>query len=119
MDIALKRKEKATYNYTNRHRIKQKFCHVEIVGWDKGQMHLKLYLDPDELNIQDNQFLVLEALYRGIYFRKKIFQPRSVNELYTSDFSKDSNPSFRVKLLPEDDEEGKIISATKLFKAKR
>ncbi len=119
MDIALKKSEKATYNYTERNKIKQKYCHVEIIEQSSDQMHLKLSLNLDNLNIKSNQILVLEVLYRGIYFRRKFIRPKPVNDFFAGGFPENSNPSFRIKLLPENGEKGKIISATKLFKAKK
>ncbi len=119
MNTALKSTGKATYNYTGRGSIKQKLCHISVVERDDDQMLAKLHLDLDNLHLEHGQKLVLEALYRGVYFRKKIHNPKTVHDIYINGFPEKSNPSFRLKVLSSDNEmTGKIISATKFFKAK-
>jgi len=118
MSIGLKKSRKATYNYTDRGTIRQKHCHVTIVDYYDDQMHVKLFLDLDRINLVQGQLLVLEALYAGIYARKEIRTPKAENDFYMDGFPQNSNPSFRLKLLPSlTENDGKILSATKLFKA--
>ncbi|CAN5330655.1 hypothetical protein BH23BAC3_BH23BAC3_26600 [soil metagenome] len=120
MSIGLKKSRKATYNFTNRGTIRQKHCHVTIVGNYDDQMHIKLFLDLDRINLFEDQVLVLEALYAGIYARKEIINPKPEDDFYMDGFPENSNPSFRLKLLPSlAKNDGKILSATKLFKARK
>ena len=118
MNIVLKKSRKATYNYTNRNNIRQKDCHVTIIDHTPEQMHIKLSLDLEKIDLTSQQALVLEALYKGIYFRKKLINPKPDNDIYINDFPENSNPSFRIKLLPQiGGGDGQILSASKFFKA--
>jgi hypothetical protein len=118
MNIVLKKSRKATYNYTNRSNIRQKDCHVTIIEHTPEQMHIKLSLDLEKIDLRAEQALVLEALYKGIYFRKKLINPKQDNDIYIDGFPENSNPSFRVKLLPQiNGGNGQILSASKFFKA--
>lgn len=120
MNIVLKKSRKATYNYTDRGTIRQKDCHISIESHNNEQMHIKLFLDLDKINLVDEQVLVLEALYKGMYFRQKLINPKSDNDIFIDNFPENSNPSFRLKLLPYlDGNDGQILSATKFFKATR
>lgn len=117
-DIVLKKSRKATYNYTNRNTIRQKDCHVTIIEHTPEQMHVKLSLDLEKINLEPEQALVLEAIYKGIYFRQKLVSPKPDNDIYIDGFPENSNPSFRIKLLPTfDGGNGQILSASKFFKA--
>lgn len=118
MNVVLKKSRKATYNYTNRSNIRQKDCHVTIIDHTPEQMHIKLSLDLEKIDLRPEQALILEALYKGIYFRKKLINPKPDNDIYIDGFPENSNPSFRVKLLPQiDGGNGQILSASKFFKA--
>jgi hypothetical protein len=118
MSIGLKKSRKATYNYTDRGTIRQKNCHVTIAGYYDDQIHIKLFLDLGKVNLLEDQVLVLEALYAGIYARKEIINPKAEDDFYMDGFPENSNPSFRLKQLPSlTKNDGKILSATKFFKA--
>lgn len=120
MDFVLRESRKATYNYTNRSKIRQKDCNIMIIDHDENQMQIKLSLDLEKINLEPDQVLVLEAIYKGIYFRKKIISPTPEEDIYIDGYPENSNPSFRIKLLPDIDKgNGKIQSATKFFKATR
>jgi hypothetical protein len=81
-------------------------------------MHIKLSLELEKINLESEQALVLESLYKGKYFRRKLANPKPDNDIYIDGFPENSNPSFRIKLMPSIlGGDGRILSATKLFKA--
>lgn len=119
MAAKLKRTEKATFNYTNRHKIHQKDCQITIIDRTPGNFKIGIYLDPAKVKVSEDQTLVLEAFYRLLYDRIELSPDKPFqNKFLASAFPSSANPTFRLKLIStKPEEEGRVISATTYFGA--